>query len=246
MVKSTIKNTLKHVFLGVAAILLAVAGPDMHQYYLRHSVGKSVVKVSPNGRGGGTGFSMEGASGELYIVTNEHVCSPSKDGYVYVSSDRGFTSRREIVHIDKIHDICLVKGDKRLPALDLASKPSKGDSHYVIGHPGGRYLTISKGEYIGNSIIQLIDNTAKTPKQCNGTLIELNPIEQFFYGVKFICLKSMTTYASSAIAYGGNSGSPAVNAWGNVIGILFAGSREQNTDNHLVPLHELQRVISQF
>ena len=246
MVKSTIKKTLQHVFLAVAALFIAVSGPEMHQYYLRHSVGKSVVMVSPNGKGGGTGFSMEGASGELYIVTNEHVCSPSLDGYVYISSDRGFKSRREIVHIDRIHDICLVKGDKRLPALNLASKPSKGDNHYVIGHPGGRKLTISKGEYIGNDVIELLDLSAKTPKQCKGTLIELNPFEQMIYGMEFICLKKMTTYASSAIAYGGNSGSPAVNAWGNVIGILFAGSREQNTDNHLVPLHELERVISQF
>jgi len=246
VVKSTIKKTLTTLFLVTSAIFLAVSGPEMHHYYLRHTVGKSVVQISPNGKGGGSGFSMEGASGELYIVTNEHVCSPSKDGYVYIKSDRGFTSRKEIVHIDTIHDICLVKGDKRIPALDLASKPSKGDTHFVIGHPGGRKLTISKGEYIGNDVIELLDMSAKTVAECKGRVIELNFFEQLMYGMKFVCLKSMKTYASSAIAYGGNSGSPAVNVWGNVIGILFAGSREQNTDNHLVPLEELKRVISQF
>jgi S1-C subfamily serine protease len=246
VVKSTIKKTLRNIILGVSALFLAVSGPEMHQYYLRHTVGKSVVQISPNGKGGGSGFSMEGASGELYIVTNEHVCSPSLDGYVYIKSDRGFTSRKEIVHIDTIHDICLVKGDKRIPALDLASKPSKGDTHFVIGHPGGRKLTISKGEYIGNDVIELLDMSAKTVAECKGRVIELNFFEQMMYGMQFVCLKSMKTYASSAIAYGGNSGSPAVNVWGNVMGILFAGSREQNTDNHLVPLEELKRVISQF
>lgn len=246
MIKSTIKKTITTLFLALSALLIAVTGPEIHHFYLRNRVGNSVVRVSPNGQGGGTGFSMNGASGELYIVTNEHVCSPSKDGYVYIFSDRGFSSRREIVHIDKKHDICLVKGDKRLEPLELGTKPEIGDNHFVIGHPGGRKLTVSKGEFIGRDVIELIDYSVKTPKQCKGRLIELNALEQFFYGMEFVCLKKLGTYASSAIAYGGNSGSPAVNAWGNVIGILFAGSRDQNTDNHLVPLEELERVISQF
>jgi len=246
----------KHLIRILSSAILAgfvgfsiLSGQDLHNSYLRSRVGDAVVKVHPNAnkRSGGTGFSMKASSGKRVIVTNEHVCSGAKTDTVMIKSDKGLTSFKKILYIDEQHDICILEGDFRLGSVSLGSTPEVGDFHYIVGHPGLRNLTVSKGEYIGNEDVELINFKVKERNQCVGRIIEIDdPFARFFFGQDFICLKVFKSYASSAIAYGGNSGSPVVNKWGNVIGILFAGSRDQNTDNYLVPLKELKRVLELY
>jgi S1-C subfamily serine protease len=219
--------------------------PDLHNTYLRYEVGDSTVQILVGPGHGGSGFAVESASGTPYFATNKHVCEGATNGWVTVKSDKGVKVFKKIVYIDNKHDICLVEGDKRFDALELASDPSKGDFHYIVGHPGLRQLTVSKGEYIGNDIVQLLDNV-KTREQCQGKVYELNPIQQFFMQREFACIRDYLSYASSAVAYGGNSGSPVVNKYGNVIGILFAGDSQQEHSTFVVPVYELERVLNKF
>jgi S1-C subfamily serine protease len=230
----------------VAAILgfVMIKAGNIHNHLLRTSVGNAVVKVSVPSKGGGSGFSTKAASGRIVIVTNEHVCAISEDGWMLIEHDNGLKSKKKILHIDDQHDLCVLEGDFRLPTLSIGDQPAKGDFHYIVGHPGGRALTVSQGEYIGNERVSLLDNTAATREECKHKVIELNIIEQFIYGREFICLKSFLSYSSSAVAYGGNSGSPVVDVYGKVIGVLFAGSREQEHNTAIVPVNYLRRVLS--
>jgi V8-like Glu-specific endopeptidase len=50
------------------------------------------------------------------------------------------------------------------------------------------------------------------------------------------CIEIFVSSAISSPIYGGNSGSPVVNKWGNVIGVVFAGNRTQVNDAYMVPL----------
>jgi len=244
--KKIIKKLIAVKILLLTILMVSIVSPNVHNFYLRTQVGSSVVRVFPSDSTMGTGFAVEAASGKSYIATNEHVCAASKNGWVRVTNEKKLSSFKKIVYIDKFHDICLVEGDKRLGSLRLGTIPEKGDFHYVVGHPGGRNLTVSRGEYIGDKIIELPNFSIKKRSDCKGKILELNIFERLFMGIEFLCMKPFKAYSSTAIAYGGNSGSPVVNGWGRVIGVLFAGSREQNTDNYLVPLTELKRVLSLY
>lgn len=241
---------LKKAALTIAFVALALNAafiqPQAHNTYLRWEVGESVVQVlHPSLRGGGTGFAVKAESGAEFIMTNKHVCESNVNGVVVIRQDDKEPIYKNVVYMDKIHDLCLIEGDRRLSALDIGNAPKKGDIHYVVGHPGLRQLTVSSGEYIGYSIARLLDDVQKR-EDCRGEIRELTPMQQGFFGMEFACIMSYRSYATTATSYPGNSGSPAVDRWGNVIGVLFAVSSKEEKDNYLVPLSEVKRVLSKF
>jgi len=238
--------------LGFAAVAIFMIGnisfnqSQLHNSYLRWEVGESVVQVlAPSLRGGGTGFAVRAASGEEFIMTNKHVCEVAVNGWVAVKQDLGEPIFKRVIYKDDKHDLCLVQGDKKFSPLDIGDSPKKGDFHYVVGHPGLRQLSVQQGEYVGYSTVKLLDNV-KIRTQCKGQIYELNSMEQFLYGMEFACIRSYVSYATTATTYPGNSGSPVVNKYGNIIGVLFAGSSEEEKDNYLVPVSEVKRVLSKF
>ena len=247
---SNVKNKLKKAGTVITLSFMILVGsflaPQFHNNYLRYEVGESSVKVMVSEEGGGSGFAVTAASGKEYIATNKHVCDAAQKGWVKIVTNDGMEAWKRVVYIDKKHDICLVEGDERLDPLEIARAPKRGDLHYIVGYPGLRPLTVSDGEFVGFDTVQVLDDSPKTKKQCSGEVYDLTPMEQFLYGQEWICIKSYLSYSSSAVAYGGNSGSPVVNKYGNVIGILFAGPREQEHVSFLVPGYELQRVLNKF
>lgn len=243
------KNVLRKIGLVLAVFALVsycnYAAPQAQLDFLRWKTSDSIVRVlSPVGAGGGTGFSMQGSSGELFIVTNRHVCEAAVNGWMAIKHGNETIFKR-VVYRDNKHDICLISGDKKFPALKTSDSPYIGQINFVIGHPALRDLTVSQGEFIGYDNVELIKQ-AQTRDQCDGKIIELHPIQQFLYGVEFICLKSFKSLSLTTVTYPGNSGSPVFNRFGRVIGILFAGNRSQEHNNFAVPVEELKRVLKKF
>lgn len=246
MLKRSLKALVSSVAIIGSALIVAINAPQIHNNYLRYEVGESTVQVliGANG-GGGTGFAIKTASGKDVIATNRHVCEASQGGWMLIKSNEKSIGWKKIIYKDNIHDLCLLEGDSRLAPLELASAPEKGDIHYVIGYPGLRPLTVASGEYIGNGKVELLFDVAKR-EQCPGKVYDLDPFQQIFFGVEFVCVRSYKAYQTTATTYPGNSGSPVVNKYGNVIAVLFAGSTQQEKDNYLVPGYELERVLSKF
>ena len=241
-----IKKAVVFKVVLVSAMFLIFIAPQAQHAYLRYEVGQSVVQVLvPGKNGGGTGFAVKAASGRNFIATNRHVCEAAVNGRMDIKQDETKRVSRKVIYTDSRHDLCLIEGDSKLDALDLASEPNKGDIHYIVGHPGLRQLTVSSGEYIGFEKVELLFETASR-ETCPGRVVELDPIQQFFTGREFICLRIFKSYGTTAVAYPGNSGSPVVNKFGNIIGVLFAGSSEQERNNFLVPVYELRRVLNKF
>ena len=102
------------------------------------------------------------------------------------------------------------------PALKLASSADLSEDVWLIGHPQGWSKRVRTGYIVskGLEVMPWLPNSNAVPY-----------------------------YIISAITYPGNSGSPVVNYWGNVIGVLFAGERNFHTFGLIVPLDEVKRFL---
>ena len=233
----------------IALIVLSVKSPEIHGHWLRQKVGSKVYIISDKlGGGGGTGFAVMAPSGRSYILTNDHVCGISKDGRsVLVSNEEGLSIRRAIVARSEYTDLCLVESVPGVEGLKVGEEPDIGQIVASIGHPSLMPITLSRGEIIGAedvvipigliSISLPNGERAQVPPSEGGILPEdcMLPKHQqidVMVGVSIFVLPGTVCATVTKKAYRtnmqiqpGSSGSPVVNFFGNIVGVVFAGDR---------------------
>lgn len=234
-------NHVKKLVSKATTVVLVLGSlwvmPHLKDYYYRNEVGSSVVKVI-GVRGTGSGFHVQAPSGNIYIMTNAHVCALADQNRQITIEHKGSRVNRTIVSVYKNHDLCLIeKLPKVKSGIKIASSSDVGEDLYLIGHPSGRPLTLSKGELIFQKTINIL--MSKPEQDCKGQYI---PDLLFLPGG---CVESFISHGISAISFPGNSGSPVINKYGNLIGVLFAGSN-QPTDSYMVPLRFIKKFIKDF
>jgi hypothetical protein len=229
---------------------------------MRSYVGSKVVQIGSK-YSGGTGFHVKGATGKTYIATNGHICLMANENdtvNVFQLNDDD-SIRRRVLYRHPTHDICIVEALPGVNGLTLGSYPYTGETVGLIGHPGLRPLSLSLGEIIGDRDINLIFGMNIKESHCIGEYYVLKEslkkkeltkeereieLMMLYYGADNICLAfDLPSKMFNGIAYGGNSGSPVVNFWGNIVGVLYAGGR-QPTDSYLVPLIYLKQALEKF
>lgn len=155
----------------------------------------SVVFVQANyasGTSTGSGFVIDSENG--YILTNYHVVEESKDVAVTFVGGDSYTA--EIVGGDEINDVAVLKiKAENLKHVTLGNSDhiKIGDDVLVIGNPlGDLTFTLTKGMISG------VDRTINTGEY------------------------NIDTFQTDAAINSGNSGGPAFDATGAVIGIVSA------------------------
>lgn len=259
--------------LVLASILVMSIGilklPEAHNKYIRASVGSKVYMIRDSKRsGGGTGFAVQGPSGQNYILTNDHVCDVSSDRLtVLVSGDEG-SMRRRIIARDENSDLCLVEGLPGVKGLSVASSgPTLGDDLMVVGHPMLKPKHISHGELIGRQDISLWmgpisfwnpqtkreeiipkEDGGIPAKECqmNKHSQEWQTFDMLFFVVRVkICIMTVKkAYNTAVVIHPGNSGSPVVNFWGNVTGVAFAG--DDSNWGYMVSLEDINAFLKNY
>lgn len=224
-----IKKLLAITVLFLCTVTISLEAPYLHRQYIRNIAEKSVVQIyGQEGTGSGSHVRLE--TGEVVILTNKHICQMT--GPLMVKSeDQPLPIARKIIKISDKHDLCAIEAIPGEEAIHIGSAPKIGDELYVLGHPRGDALNVSVGEYFDNKEIDMSEEP-----QADGTCAEGKPV--------IFCVYKRNTIQFSNPSYPGNSGSPIVNKYGNLVGVLFAGDRSVENMGFGVPLTYVSEFLN--
>lgn len=229
-IKDTAKLTFKLTSVLILVLLASFSANILHEKYIESKVGDSTVFIrSPQGashQGMATGFEVKGKSGKIYTLTNAHVCGLQKDGLVMIQDklNSGRLIPRRVLEVYQENDLCLVEGMDNYQALDLADSLDVGDLVTSVGYPLGQAMNISSGRVKSFGKVTILEPEVKA-EDCNGAHEKVITINTIFGPLEFC---SIERYAAQTDVptFPGNSGSPLVNIYGNVVGIMFASDNE--------------------
>lgn len=235
------KKFLKSVVISAIYFCLTLAvsleAPYVHKAYLRNIGEENSVRIV--GKDGmGTGFHVKTKSGKVYILTNKHVCSiPGPLKVEKYGDDIGIV--RKIIKKSADHDLCVMEALPDAKGIEIGNDIENGESVYTLGHPRGDALTIAEGEKIDELEIQLVDDF-KEDGSCEGEVIR----QEGWFGPVDYCVITRRSIQFSTPTYPGNSGSPVVNKYGNLVSVVFAGNRNVENMGFGVPLDYVKTFLS--
>lgn len=249
---ATLMKRLRHTTFAICLLLacsiIGAKAPEWHLAFLRSYVGSRTAILTNEQGAGGSGFHIEASSGQTYLITNAHVCEISKTGSLNVAKEKGQPSiSRKILQISDETDLCIMEPLPGVTGLSLGSMPSLGSTVASIGHPELAPITISKGEIVGEGetkVIAYLIDSEEAEKACNKPKNFVETVETFFGPIR-VCGVRVDSFITSVQIYPGSSGSPLVNFFGNVVGVVFAGSRESGY-GRVVKVDALKSFISPY
>lgn len=240
-------QTIKACLLVTLILFTSLSAGFLHESYIESSVGKNVVFITnPDGakvQGSATGFEVKAPSGRIYTLTNAHVCELQKDGFVLLG-EKQHSQRlvpRRVLEVYQENDLCLVEGLEGYSGLDLADSISTGQRGWAVGYPLGQGMNISTGRVKGFANVNILD---AADKECNAPNKHKEKFRVFIFEIE-ACIVTRFSAQTDVPTYPGNSGSPLVNKYGNVIGVMFAAQSETAWGS-AVPLKDVKKFLSAY
>lgn len=236
--KSICKKAFKVVALAACLGIVSLEAPYVHRAYIRNIAEESTVQIFGQ-EGSGSGSHVKLANGKVVILTNKHICDMT--GPLMVKAE-GTEVRvaRNVIKISKDHDLCVIEGLEGHDGIKIGSDPEIGDELYTLGHPRGEALNVSKGEYFDNKVIELGEEPRADGTCSEGKLVT----QDTFFGPVEFCVAKKNTIELSTPTYPGNSGSPVVNKYGRLVGVIFAGNPSIENMGFAVPLSYVKEFLA--
>lgn len=199
---------------------------------------QSAVRVlTPSGRPHGSGFITKGSSGNTVVITNEHVCKGSNTWLLQFEGLGELRVYASPTYQDHNIDLCAFalprEFQRELVPLPIAYGLSRHQHVSIVGYPREFPLTISQGFTTEMAVLDIAEPGADCA----------NPQFNFFVGL--YCIHQELLVMTSVITYPGNSGSMALDDYGQVVGVLNSGDSDTHYGN-LVPLIELKEFLEKL
>jgi S1-C subfamily serine protease len=239
--KHLIKKAIKIAIIAIGIAVISVEAPFAHRAYIRGVAEENVVQIyGQNGTGTGSHVKLE--DGRIVILTNKHICKMT--GPLMVKSeDLKLPIERKIIKISDKHDLCVIEGIPGHAGISISKyNPKLGEELFTLGHPRGEALNVAHGEYFDNTKIN-IGEEIKSDGSCEeGKLIE----QQTFFGIMRACVVERNAIELSTPTYPGNSGSPVVDKFGNLVAVIFAGDPSVQNEGMAVPLLYVKEFLNEI
>ncbi len=232
------------VFAFISWTLSSIS-PSIQDFIVRSKTNGSIFILDVTKTSGnqtvGTGFQVENSKKERFILTNRHICENSKEIDIDYGPIKVLVS---VIRQSKKHDLCVLSPSKTANPLQLIpTPPYLGQIVYVVGHPLGLNLTVSRGSLVGikeDTVPLALPTDGSVDCLINGgTIIEPNaPPYGFDYTV---CDLPAHNFLVTSPTRPGNSGSPTVTLDGDVIGIV--SMKDEASWGLVVPYYQIQEFI---
>ena len=238
---------LAPVLLVIGFLAGFVLSSPVSQDEVKDRIAPSVYLVYDED-GHGTGFTVELPNGEKVVLTNRHVCGFKPDHKLTLRDHLGNDRPTHIIKISQNTDLCALAAPKDAVALPIADSVAQDERIFTAGYPLIKFMSAHSGRALGMeekpSTIGSSVPDELSVEQCS--IYGVLKVQKTMMGDFYYCVLSINNViATDMMIAVGASGSPAVNASGEVVGIIFGGPGLSNrlVLAHVIHLSEIQEFL---